>query len=310
MKLRWFVLVFGWMLIVSGCFPAELPIDTNQTMNQTTSSTAPLLITPSQTKTAKPSPTFTITATPFLPATATITATPSLTPDPNYSIAGPGPILCPILLYHHVIPVNGSGSQYAVTVDQFTAQMKWMKENGYQTIQVQDMVDAIHAGKILPNKSFIITFDDGNVDIYNHAYPILRDLGFTATMYLIEDSIGDNGNFSVEIIQELVAAGWEFGSHSKTHANMDTTSDRTDEICGSRERIMKLLQIPITSFAYPYGIENKKAMEKAFCCGYTSGAGIGSFTIQTQERLFFFSRREIKSYFDMQRFITTVTDLR
>lgn len=310
MKISWFVLMFGWMFLASGCSSAELSMDTNQMPTETIVLTATQMTTRSVTGTASPTPTFTITPTPFLPATATVTETPTITADPNFSMVGPGPILSPILLYHHVLPSNPSGTQYAVTMDQFKTQMEWMKENGYQTVKVQDVVDAIHYGKVLPNKPFTITFDDGNIDVYNNAYPILRDLGYTATMYLIEDAIGDYGNFSIEIIRELANAGWEFGSHSRTHANMNTTPDRTDEICGSRERLMELLQIPIDSFAYPYGIENKKAMEKAFCCGYTSGAGIGSFTIQTQERLFFFSRREIKSYFDMQRFITTVTDLR
>lgn len=310
MKLRWFVMVFGWMLIAKGCFPAELPNDTTQTTNQTAVSTASLMITPSQTDTATPAPTLTITPTPFLPATATITTTPTLTPDPNYSIIGPGPILCPILLYHHVMTVNGSGSQYAVTVDQFTAQMKWMKENGYQTIKVQDMVDAIHDGKMLPNKSFIITFDDGNVDIYNHAYPILRDLGFTATMYLIEDSIGDYGNFSIEIILELAEVGWEFGNHSSTHAYLPSSRNCEDEICFSRARLIESLNIPIDSFAYPFGTKHEESIQAVKDCRYTSGAGLGSWTIHTQERLFYFSRREVKGYFDMQRFITLVTDIR
>lgn len=308
-KIRFGIILISIMLF-NGCSRTE-PVILTSTI-ETTSVTHTSIIDPSPTGmvTATITITPTITATPFLPATPTTTEIPTETPDPNYSKFGPGPVLFPILLYHHVMPVNGNNSQYAVTVDQFKAQMDWMKENGYQTIKVQDMVDAIHNGKSLPNKPFIVTFDDGNVDIFNYAYPILEELGFTATMYLIEEAIGDYGNFSIEIINELFEAGWEFGSHSRTHANLNTCADRTDEICGSRERMQKLLQIPIQSIAYPYGIENDRAKNIAFGCGYTSAAGLGSFTIHTQERLFYFSRREIKGYFDTQRFITTVTDVR
>ena len=305
---------FGMILIslflLNACSKTDAEIPSS--IEQTTSTEFTLSSIPTQTGTvtATITSTPTITPTPFLPATPTATLIPTQTPDPNFSQFGPGPVLFPILLYHHVLPVNENASQYAVTVDQFKTQMVWMQENGYRTIKVQDMVDAIHVGKLLPNKPFIITFDDGNVDIYNYAYPILKDLGFTATMYLIEEAVGDYGNFSVDIIHELADAGWEFGSHTKNHANLNTCADRTDEICGSRDHLIEMLQIPIQSIAYPFGIENDREKTIAFGCGYTSGAGLGSFTIHTQDRLFYFSRREIKSYFDMQRFITTVTDVR
>lgn len=308
MKKFWFGAFLCLILFLSSCSKTEVSIVSDQN-DQLISVTTPIpkyTITTTATTTTTP----TITTTPFLPATPTITQTSTETLDPHLVQTGPGSFLCPILLYHHVLVNNSSGTEYTVTVDQFRSQMQWLKENGYQTISVQDMVDTIHDGKVLPIKPIIITFDDGNEDIYNNAYPILQEMGFTATMYLISEAIGDYGNFTENEIQELSSAGWEFGSHSRTHANLNTTPDRTDEICGSKNQLMELLNIPINSFAYPYGIENDRAMNIAFGCGYTSGAGLGSYTIQTQSKLFYFSRREIKSYFDMQRFITTVTDLR
>jgi peptidoglycan/xylan/chitin deacetylase (PgdA/CDA1 family) len=258
-------------------------------------------------------PTSTITTTPFLPSTPTvtpITPTATSTLDPNYSFYGPDNVLIPILLFHHVVPYNSSGTEYAVTVDQFSRQMKWLKELGFHTIKVADMVEAIHEGKLLPNKPVIITFDDGFRDVYDNAFPILEEVGFTATMYLIEGVINKHPYITDEIIEDLINAGWEFGNHSRTHAYLPGLSNLDDEVCTSRQRLIERFNQPFDSFAYPFAAKDEKSIQAVKDCGYTSGAGNGSFTIQIEERLFFFSRREIKSYFDMQRFITTVTDVR
>jgi len=108
----------------------------------------------------------------------------------------------------------------------------------------------------------------------------------------------------------LINAGWELGHHSKSHAYLPKLQNLDDEVCDSRARLIEQFNQPFESFAYPYAVKDEKSIQAVKDCGYTSGAGNGSFTIQTEERLFFFSRREIKSYFDMQRFITTVTDIR
>ena len=100
------------------------------------------------------------------------------------------------------------------------------------------------------------------------------------------------------------------GHHSRTHAYLPGLRNLDDEICDSRARLIERFNQPFDSFAYPFAAKDERSIQAVKDCGYTSGAGNGSFTIQTEERLFFFSRREIKSYFDMQRFITTVTDIR
>lgn len=256
-------------------------------------------------------PTVTPSITPFLPSTAipvTPTLTPTITTDPNLSQFGPGDVLIPILMYHHVSPY--ANSEYAVSTDQFRRQMQWLKDEGYQTVSIADMVAAIQVGKLLPHRPIILTFDDGFMDVYENAYPILTEFGYTGTMYLIEDVINEHPYVTEEIIEELIDAGWEMGHHSKSHAYLPGLSNLDDEVCDSRSRLVERFNQPFDSFAYPFAKKDDKSIQAVKDCGYTSGAGNGSFTIHTEERLFFFSRREIKSYFDMQRFITTVTDVR
>jgi len=266
-------------------------------------------VVPSATITVSPTLFPTQTQTPFLPSTPVPSPTPSSTPDPNLTLTGPGTVLAPVLMYHHV-KSSGGGSEYAVSVDQFKRQVEWLKEEGYQTITIADLVEAIQSGKMLPLKPIILTFDDGYLDVYQNAYPILQEAGYTATMYLIENTINDHGYITDTIITELSEAGWEFGNHSATHAYLPSSKNMEDEVCSSRARLIEEYNLPFDSFAYPYAAKDEGSIQAVIDCGYSSGSGNGSFTIHVEERIFFLSRREIKSYFDMQRFITTVTDIR
>lgn len=302
-----FVLVF-----MTGCTPmTSTDLDSPSILSslsdsQTTETTDTQLITITSTVTNIP------TGTPFLPFTSTPTPIPptiTSTVDPNMTLFGPGDVLIPILMYHHVTP-NSTGSEYAVSLDQFRRQMQWLQEQGYQTVLVSDMVEAVKNGKLLPLKPIILTFDDGFKDVYENAFPLLTELGFAATIYLIEDVINKHPYMTDEMVETLIDEGWEIGNHSKSHAHLPTSRDLENEVCLSRARLIERFQQPFESFAYPYAAKDEKSIQAVKDCGYTSGAGNGSFTIQTEERLFFFSRREIKSYFDMQRFITTVTDVR
>lgn len=305
-QLCWGVL---WCLLIltTGCVPVNVAAVSNMENTRLEGEFATVF----PTQTIIPSPTLipTQTQTPFLPSTPVPSPTPTSPLDPNLVLSGPGPILAPVLMYHHVKPYS-SGSEYVVSIDQFNRQVQWLKEEGYQTITINDLVEAIRYGKYLPLKPIILTFDDGYLDIYQNAYPILQEAGYTATMYLIENALNDYGYITDAIIEELSAEGWEFGNHSATHAYLPSSKNMLDEVCGSRTRLIDQYDLPFDSFAYPYAAKDEGSIQAVKDCGYTSGAGNGSFTIHMEERIFFLSRREIKSYFDMQRFITTVTDIR
>ncbi len=315
-KFLWGILFLGIGLLTS-CSPGvfselEKPGDLLLADSITTQTISiPNTPTNSATNTSSPS------GTPFLPLTSTSTTIPptatntptaTSTIDPNLAQFGPGDVLIPVLMYHHVLPY--ANSEYAVSIDQFRRQIQWLSEEGYQTISINDMATAILRGKILPKKSIILTFDDGFMDVYENAFPILTEFGYTATMYLIEDVINEHPYVTDEVIEELIEAGWEFGHHSKSHAYLPKLHNLDEEVCDSRGRLIERFNQSFDSFAYPYAVKDDQSIQAVKDCGYTSGAGNGSFTIQTENRLFFFSRREIKSYFDMQRFITTVTDIR
>ncbi len=297
------------MIILAGCTQVNVSLQAPPIVGLLIPEAEKVIPTETATPTATLTPT--MTPTPYLPATEfpTLTPTPTTTPDPNLTFSGPGPVMAPMLMYHH-ISAYPSSSEYVTSVNQFRQQVNWLKEQGYETITVSELIEAIEYGKWLPHKPVILTFDDGYRDVYDYAYPIMQELGYKGTMYVIEKTLNTGGSITDEIIQELSAAGWEFGNHSATHAYLATTNNLEDEVCGSRMRLIEKYNLPFDSFAYPYADKQEKSIQAVIDCGYTSGAGNGSFTIQVEERNFFLSRREVKGYFDMQRFITLVTDIR
>lgn len=95
--------------------------------------------------------------------------------------------IVPVLMYHHVTPEGGAIN---VSPDNFRDQLRWLKKNNYHSISSQELADHIK-GKPAPKKSILITFDDGYLDNYVYAWPILREFGFKATIFIVTSWIGE-----------------------------------------------------------------------------------------------------------------------
>ncbi|MES2213657.1 MAG: polysaccharide deacetylase family protein [Patescibacteria group bacterium] len=126
----------------------------------------------------------------------------------------------PVLLYHGIVE---KADRFSMTKETFKDQIFSLKKAGYQTISVSDLIDFENGNKELPEKSFLLTFDDGRMDSYLMADPILKVVGYTAVMYVaVADSfaastdIGIHSYYiSLEDIQSMIKSGrWEIGSHA------------------------------------------------------------------------------------------------
>ncbi len=215
-----------------------------------------------------------------------------------------GKVVMPILLYHRVSE-EGS-AQYRVTPQVFREQMEWLKKEGYQAVTVSQVADVIRGGGTLPQKPVAITFDDGYLDTYENAFPILSELGFTATVYIITGTLGTDksyGYMQEDALTELIAAGWEIGSHSVTHTSLKKTKlGAGNEMRQSKVDLEKKLGIKVRSFSYPYGEANQEIKDLAAQMGYESGVGIDILNTHTTRQLYFLTRREVYSSMTMTGF--------
>ena len=251
-------------------------------------------------------PTATIAPTATMEPTPTITPTPAptQTPTPRLLNIPAGPVTAPVLLYHHVTTAM-EDSRYNVDPQKFEEQMHWLFENGYQTITVSQLVDLIYNGGQVPERPVVITIDDGNADIYSTAYPILQKYGFVATFYVVKSYINGEDMVTTDQLKELAQAGWEIGSHSKTHAHLPAPGvDLAEEIRMSKLDLEDMLGVKVNSFAYPFGEINDEVIRLTSAYGYTSGMGLTESVVHDLNSIFYLSRIEIQSDYDLQKFIS------
>lgn len=257
------------------------------------------------TLTTTPTITATTTSTPTLTATATSTSTPTITPTPTpaFITVEKGKITVPILLYHHITTAL-DGSRYNVNPAIFDEQMKWLYDNHYTTISVSQVASLIINGGQMPLRPVVITFDDGNIDVYQNAYPILDKYGFTATFYIVDRYLNGKDMISTAQVKELIQKGWEIGSHSKYHTDlMSVGADLETEIRQSKLDLQERLGITINSFAYPFGLANEQVIDKTIRSGYTSAVGLGEATTHGYYDIFYLNRIEIQADYTMEKFI-------
>lgn len=170
----------------------------------------------------------------------------------------------PILMYHSISDnlFGKSHPYYQINTspEVFARQMRWLRSNGYRTLDLTQMWTAMEAGEDL-SKTVVITFDDGYRDFYTDAVDALRQCGFTATIFLATDRIKDS---SVRIegvdyltwaeVAELHAAGTRFGSHTVTHPDLRSLGpDQIEyEVGYSKELIEQKIGAAVESFSYPF----------------------------------------------------------
>ena len=216
---------------------------------------------------------------------------------------GPGDIIVPILLYHHIGFSLKDESVYYVSPERFDQQLNLLYQWGYKTISIELLVRAINQGAQLPPKPILLTFDDGSETIYTTALPIMQRYGFTGVSYIVYNYVGITNYMNPDQLRALHAAGWEIGSHSLSHKDLTLRPDRQeDEIVQSRRQLESLLGVPVLSFAYPFGAYNSDSLHYVHFADYIAAMGLGNESLQGNKNLFYLSRQAVKGTDDLQTF--------
>ncbi|MEN8243169.1 MAG: polysaccharide deacetylase family protein [Chloroflexota bacterium] len=286
MKIK-LLLMVGVLFLLYGCTQAPLSEPAS---------------TPVLTRTATLTPLSTVTPTKTLVPTATQVPTSTTVPTPTWAVVGPGEVIAPILLYHHIDPELNS-PLYNVSPEQFAEQMQALADWGYTTITIAQLVEAINQGAVLPPRPIVITFDDGNHSVFQYAYPIMQQHGFVGVNYLVANRLQADGFMGVEELTELYKAGWEVGSHSYTHLDLRTDHDKAfDEIYHSRLDLAADLDQPVISFAYPFGGIDDYLGDRVGKWGYSAAVGLGKQFVHNTFSLYYLSRIEIKQALSLEEF--------
>ena len=297
-----FLSLTGVTLLLLGCGGLTFIVEPSPTITPEPTLTASLLPSPTDTATvtAALSPTDTPTTPPSETPLPTFTSTPTL--EPQWYVQGPGEVIVPILLYHH-IALHQSENIYYVSPDAFERQMYLLHQWGYKTISVELLVNAIEQGAELPPKPIMLTFDDGSESIVTNALPIMQKYNFTGTAYIVYNYVGIQNYMNPDQIRELYASGWEIGSHSLSHADLTQRSDRQmDEIVESRRKLQSLFGVPILSFSYPFGAYDEDSVYYAHYAGYIAAMGLGNESLQGSKNLFYLYRQAVKGSDDLRTF--------
>jgi peptidoglycan/xylan/chitin deacetylase (PgdA/CDA1 family) len=184
----------------------------------------------------------------------------------------------PILKYHHIS--NELTNSLYEQPELFDEQMKYLHENGYNSITFEQLNDYLLREVELPPKSIIISFDDGYYDNYTNAFPILQKYGFIGSIGVITGKVEPEGRtkrmyLKWSEIQTMSAAGIEIVSHSVNHKELDKLNDAdlTIEIRDSKTTLEQKLGKAVKTIIYPYGMENENVIQKAKEYGYEAGRG-------------------------------------
>ena len=196
----------------------------------------------------------------------------------------------PILVYHHIYPDGhsdlspppGGKATGVIAESDFRRQMDYMQTAGWRAISTDRLVDWIEGREDIADRSLVIHFDNGWLDSWTTAMPIVRDYGFTATCFVISDSTeaaAEGKTAAVYTSTEgavqkpfitwehasgMLELGWEIGAHSSTHprfADLHAAEGDTG-ILGEVERSNAVFErrlgfVP-AHFAYPSGSRNDR----------------------------------------------------
>ena len=196
----------------------------------------------------------------------------------------------PLLMYHAVEAGAPSGYGYAVPAGQFERQLDTIRRAGFQTISLGQLFDGLDGKAPLPRKSIVLTFDDAYRNVYQVAWPLMRERAMTGTLFVVADHVGGSNEWDqakgmprlelmdVAELKSMADAGWEIGSHGCEHlelAKVDENQQR-DEIFRSKSQLESLLGIAPEFYAYPHGSYTEPVKELLRDAGYRGACSMFS----------------------------------
>lgn len=193
---------------------------------------------------------------------------PAVMPSPALTIK------LPIVMFHHTgEPPAGADElrrNLTVSTADFEAQIGYLKQAGYQPVSEAQLFKALYNNVPLPPKAVMLTFDDGYLDNYQVAAPILEKYGFPATFFIITEKVGTPEYMDWEQVTDLDRRQMDIGSHTATHQDLTILSgaDLKQELSGAAKTFESRVGHPVYWLCYPAGKYDAGVIKYSRDAGY------------------------------------------
>ncbi|MDP3779280.1 MAG: polysaccharide deacetylase family protein [bacterium] len=199
-------------------------------------------------------------------------------------------IRVPILAYHNIRPDDKKmPAEVFMTPEEFEHELRYLKENGFQSIAFDDLTRAIQFGAKIPEKSIILTFDDSWGGQYVYALPLLQKYAFKGAFFIWTDMLDKRGYLSSQQLRELASSGMEIGGHGKSHFDLTKVADAVilrTEVNEDKKALEEKAGTKINNFAYPFGTFNTTVTDAVIAAGYRSARATTKGAYHDSDTLF------------------------
>ncbi len=238
-----------------------------------------------------------------------LTETDSASDEALPSLAKSDSVEVPILMYHSILRSTNTHGNYIITEAAFESDLKYLKENGYTTIVMQDLIDYVEKGTKLPEKPVVLTFDDGYSNNFLYAFPLLEKYNSKAVLSIIgyytdlyTETPDENPSYSHvtwDNIKKMMSSGLvEMQNHSynlhttdkgrngskkkRSESNAEYKAMLTEDLGKLQDQFKANTNYTPTTYTYPFGSVSNASFdiikEMGFSASLSCESGMNTIT--------------------------------
>lgn len=213
----------------------------------------------------------------------------------------------PVLYYHSV--TEPESNEVIISPEKLRTQLKYIKDQGYITLTMSELKNYLLNNSPIPTKSIVITFDDGYMDNYLNAFPILKELNMNATIFCITSDLNGSYYLSKDAIKEMSDYGIDIESHTVSHQKLDemTYEKQLAELKESKKTLESITEKTVDSLAYPFGNFNDNSVKAAEDAGYSLAFTTNRGLADRNDSPLELDRIYVSSKYDMNTFKEILT---
>lgn len=220
-------------------------------------------------------------------------------------------------MYHYVseLPADADAIRRGLTVapELFEEHLRYLHDQGYETVFLRDLIETLSTGKPLPEKPIVLTFDDGYIDAYTTIFPLLQKYGFVGEFFVLSTP----AHFEAPAyltwaeMREMAEGGMSIQAHGRDH--YDLRNRDVDflvyQILGIKQAVEAHTDQPALFFCYPSGRYDDQVLRVVESAGYWGGVTTDWGATQSLANRYTWPRLRVPGTWSLERFISMVQDL-